>query len=114
MADIKEMRIFCAEQIVVPDDLPALLKNYSKEVIRANPQNIYAFSARYFETLLKNKGSGIDTIVKPEPSGVSKGSAPKPPAASSSGARKVIYTNPDTDNAVTLASAPANFDDLLE
>ena len=53
MADIKEMRIFCAEQIVVPDDLPALLKNYSKEVIRANPQNIYAFSARYFENLLK-------------------------------------------------------------
>jgi hypothetical protein len=37
MADIKEMRIFCAEQIVVPDDLPSILKNYSKEVIRESP-----------------------------------------------------------------------------
>ena len=30
MADIKEMRIFCAEQIEVPDALPEILKNYSK------------------------------------------------------------------------------------
>ena len=39
MADIKEMRIFCAEQIEVPDALPEILKNYSKAVIRENPEN---------------------------------------------------------------------------
>ena len=44
MADIKEMRIFSAEQIIVPDDLPSILKNYAKEVIRANPGDIIKFS----------------------------------------------------------------------
>ena len=112
MADIKEMRIFCAEQIVVPDDLPALLKNYSKEVIRANPQNIYAFSARYFENLLKEQGKNIDTIKRPEPSGIPTGASSRP-AAASSGDRKISYFNPDTENTINLASPPANFDDLL-
>jgi hypothetical protein len=44
MADLREMRIFSAEQIIVPDDLPAILKNYSKEVIRNNPPDIIKFS----------------------------------------------------------------------
>ena len=48
MADVKEMRIFCAEQIQVPETLPELLKNYSKAVIRNNPQDIIAFSRKYF------------------------------------------------------------------
>ena len=48
MADVKEKRIFCAEQIQVPDALPELLKNYSKAVIRNNPQDIVAFSRKYF------------------------------------------------------------------
>jgi hypothetical protein len=47
MADIKEMRIFCAEQIEVPTDLPEILKNYSKAVIRNNPQDIVDFSRKY-------------------------------------------------------------------
>ena len=51
MADIKEMRIFCAEQIEVPDALPEILKNYSKAVIRNNPENIISFSRKYFEDL---------------------------------------------------------------
>ncbi len=51
MADIKEMRIFCAEQIEVPDALPEILKNYSKAVIRENPENIISFSRKYFENL---------------------------------------------------------------
>ena len=51
MADIKEMRIFCAEQIEVPDALPEILKNYSKAVIRENPENIITFSRKYFENL---------------------------------------------------------------
>lgn len=51
MADIKEMRIFAAEQISVPEELPGILKNYSKEVIKNNPSDIIAFSAAYFERL---------------------------------------------------------------
>lgn len=44
MADVREMRIFSAEQIVVQQDLPVILKNYSKEVIRKNPEDIIKFS----------------------------------------------------------------------
>ena len=66
MADIKEMRIFCAEQIEVPDALPEILKNYSKAVIRNNPENIIAFSRKYFEDLKaerdKNKKESEATL----------------------------------------------------
>lgn len=48
MADVREQRIYCAEQIVVPNDLPSILKHYSKEVIRNNPANIIEFSAKFF------------------------------------------------------------------
>ena len=48
MADVREMRIFTAEQIEVPEDLPQILKDYSKEVIRNNPSNIVQFSKEYF------------------------------------------------------------------
>ena len=68
MADLKEMRIFSAEQITVPDDLPAILKNYSKEVIRSNPDDIIKFSREYFEGLLAKRGSdpsGFHTQEKP-------------------------------------------------
>ena len=68
MADVKEMRIFCAEQISVPEELPEILKNYSKEVIRNNPPDIYAFSARYFEKLLEKRGQpgALGTAPKPK------------------------------------------------
>ena len=66
MADIKEMRIFCAEQIEVPDALPEILKNYSKAVIRENPENIITFSRKYFEKLKeerdKNKKESEETL----------------------------------------------------
>ena len=66
MADIKEMRIFCAEQIEVPDALPEILKNYSKAVIRNNPENIISFSRKYFEDLKaerdKNKKESEQTL----------------------------------------------------
>ena len=66
MADIKEMRIFCAEQIEVPDELPEILKNYSKAVIRNNPENLIAFSRKYFEDLKaerdKNKKESEATL----------------------------------------------------
>lgn len=72
MADVKEMRIFCAEQIQVPETLPELLKNYSKAVIRNNPEDIIAFSRKYFEDLKaerdKNKKESeavLDTQAKP-------------------------------------------------
>ena len=45
MADIREQRIYCAEQIIVPPELPIILKNYSKEIIRSNPENILQASA---------------------------------------------------------------------
>ena len=66
MADVKEMRIFCAEQIEVPDALPEILKNYSKAVIRNNPENIISFSRKYFEDLKaerdKNKKDSEETL----------------------------------------------------
>jgi Regulatory subunit of type II PKA R-subunit len=42
-------RIFTADQIAVPPDLPRIIKNYSKAVIRANPVDILEFSLQYFE-----------------------------------------------------------------
>ena len=51
MADVREMRIFSAEQIVVPKDLPTILKDYSKEVIRSNPKDLVKFSREYFERM---------------------------------------------------------------
>ena len=49
MADVREMRIFSAEQIEVPEDLPTILKDFSKEVIRSNPRDLVRFSREYFE-----------------------------------------------------------------
>ena len=49
MADVREMRIFSAEQIEVPQDLPEILKDFSKEVIRSNPSDLVKFSREYFE-----------------------------------------------------------------
>ena len=34
MANVKDMRIFAAEQIEVPDEFPGILKGYVKEVVR--------------------------------------------------------------------------------
>ncbi len=50
MADVREMRIFSAEQIVVPPALPEILKDFSKEAIRSNPQDLIKFSRDCFET----------------------------------------------------------------
>ena len=49
MADVREMRIFSADQIEVPEALPEILKDFSKEVIRNSPQDIISFSREYFE-----------------------------------------------------------------
>ena len=42
--------IYSAEQIEVPASLPALLKAYTKEVIRNNPDDIPAFSRESVHT----------------------------------------------------------------
>lgn len=51
MQDFKDQRIYCAEQIYVPDNLPIIMKNYSKEVIRNQPRDIIEFSLEYFKNL---------------------------------------------------------------
>ena len=49
MADVREMRIFSADQIEVPQELPEILKDFSKEVIRNTPPDLVKFSREYFE-----------------------------------------------------------------
>merc|ERR1712054_368031 len=51
--------IYCAEQIEVPEDLPDILKEWSKSVLRANvetKEKLYAFSAEYFGNLSAASG----------------------------------------------------------
>ena len=43
--------IYCAEQIKIPPNLADALKAYTKEVIRAEPEDIIAFSVNYFTKL---------------------------------------------------------------
>ncbi len=52
MADVSEMRIFSAEQIEVPPEFPAILKEFTKEVIKSNPKDLIKFSREHFEKLL--------------------------------------------------------------
>jgi hypothetical protein len=42
-------RIFSAEQIAVPPDLPHVLKDWTKAVIRENPSDVLLFSLKYFQ-----------------------------------------------------------------
>jgi hypothetical protein len=60
MADVKQLRIFCAEQIEVPQELPNILKNYSKAVIKNNPSDIIEYSRKYFENLLQQQKSHLN------------------------------------------------------
>lgn len=48
-------RIYCSEQIEVPPPLPAILKAYTKEVIRYNPRDIPAFSRESAPTTDKQR-----------------------------------------------------------
>jgi hypothetical protein len=60
MADVREMRIFSAEQIEVPADFPAIIKEYTKEVIRNDPKDIIKFSREYFEQKLNERNQPGD------------------------------------------------------
>eukprot|EP01041_Mallomonas_annulata_P000325 gene325-587_t len=42
-------RIFSADQIEVHPELAQLLKEYTKEVIRTNPEDLLSFSVDYFK-----------------------------------------------------------------
>lgn len=55
MSDVRQMRIFAAEQIEVPDAFPGILKNFVKEVVRQQPEELVTFSRQYFENMLKNR-----------------------------------------------------------
>ena len=55
MQDIREQRIYCSEQIYVPEDLPNIMKNYSKAVIRAQPADLVQFSLEYFQREVEKK-----------------------------------------------------------
>lgn len=58
MSNVKDMRIFAAEQIDVPDEFPGILKNFIKEVVRRQPddQDQVSFCRQYFEELLRERG----------------------------------------------------------
>ena len=56
-----------AEQIKVPNDLPEILKEYTKAVIRAGcetPEQVIQFSAQYFQ----EKAATVAPAVKEEES----------------------------------------------
>ncbi|GIQ90542.1 hypothetical protein KIPB_013372, partial [Kipferlia bialata] len=54
MADIDQ--IYCAEQISIPTELPEIIKQYTKAVIREQPKDIVSFSAKYFAKLASVRG----------------------------------------------------------
>lgn len=73
--DVKYERIFCAEQINVPTMLPAILKDYTKQVIRSNPTKgqidpdrakalLYEWSYQYFTQQLKDAKIDNNTLEK--------------------------------------------------
>ena len=42
-------RIFSADQIQIHPDLPKIIKDYTKAVIRSNPEDVVSFSYQYFK-----------------------------------------------------------------
>lgn len=57
--------IYCAEQIVVPPDLADILKAYTKEVVRRQPEDLLEFSAIYFANLANVSGGPVDSVIPP-------------------------------------------------
>ena len=51
-------RIFVPEQIQVHPELPSILKDYSKAVLKANPKDILQFSFEYFQKLAIDDNQG--------------------------------------------------------
>lgn len=59
-------RIFSAEQIAVPPELPHVLKDWTKAVIRENPDDLLAFSLQYFQgkTQLASQRKATETQIR--------------------------------------------------
>lgn len=47
-------KVYCSEQIHIPNSLPSILKVYAKAAIRTQPQDILLWSATYFRCLANN------------------------------------------------------------
>lgn len=73
MSNVKEMRrqtyIFSAEQIIVQDEFPKILKDFTKEIIRKNPEDVIKFGRSYFESILRENGFFEDHLEKLEADG---------------------------------------------
>ncbi|KAH7831832.1 uncharacterized protein MONOS_1221 [Monocercomonoides exilis] len=54
---IQTEKLFCAEQIEVPLELPEILKAFTKECIRAQPENLVEFAANYFAQMAQTGDS---------------------------------------------------------
>ncbi|KAJ0400411.1 hypothetical protein P43SY_001689 [Pythium insidiosum] len=59
-------RIFSAEQIAVPPDLPHVLKDWTKGVIRANPEDVLQFSLQWFQdkTTLASQRKAVENQIR--------------------------------------------------
>ncbi|KAG8470142.1 hypothetical protein KFE25_008563 [Diacronema lutheri] len=44
----REGLIYCAEQVLIPDDLEAVVRLWTKAVLKERPSDIIAFSAQWF------------------------------------------------------------------
>lgn len=66
MSNVKEMRIFSAEQIIVQDEFPKILKDFTKEIVRKSPEDIIKFGHSYFKALLEERGYFEDHLDKLE------------------------------------------------
>jgi hypothetical protein len=50
-------RIFSADQIEVHPDLARIIKEYTKAVVRANPEDITEFSWQYFKKKVEEESA---------------------------------------------------------
>ncbi|XP_013863938.1 ropporin-1-like protein isoform X2 [Austrofundulus limnaeus] len=47
--------LYCSEQIIIPPELPDILKHFTKAAIRAQPCDLLAWSSAYFHALAKGE-----------------------------------------------------------
>lgn len=45
----------CQKPFTIPEGFPALLKGFTREVLRNQPENIFEFGAQYFAALLEQR-----------------------------------------------------------
>lgn len=52
--------IYCIEQVRIPPELPDIMKNYAKHIIRTQPDDVIIESYEYFKKLNKLRSSTLD------------------------------------------------------